>query len=481
MSREVEYFMKKQVEQYLQDKSHLIKEVNEKIWEYAEVGFEEKKSSSLYQRLLEDEGFSVEMGVAGMPTAFVATYGSGKPVIGITAEYDALPNLSQHAGLPEQEPIEENGNGHGCGHNSLGAASLGAALSVKEYIKNNNVTGTIKLFGCPSEEKDNGKSFMAREGIFDDVDSVFTWHPMDQNAVWGFGSLANISVVFNFKGKTSHAAASPHLGRSALDSAEIMSVGTNYLREHIIPEARVHYAYLDVGGKAPNVVQGSSSVHYYIRAPKAAQVIEIFERVKDVAKGAALITGTESTFEIQTGLSDFIPNPVLSNVLQDSMEEFGAPKFTEEDYKQARTFFNTLSEGEQKQVEKDLIKNYGKERAEHLIENPLSTDIAPLQLVSMAMPGSTDVGDVSYVTPTAQLLMATTALGTSPHTWQMTAQGNTDTALKGVHAAAGAMAMASIKVLENPVIAQEAKEALHLETGGEYICPIPKDVQPKIK
>lgn len=473
--------MKQQVEQYLQDKSQLIHDVNDKIWHYAEIGLEEMKSASLYESLLKEEGFSVEMGVAEMPTAFVATYGSGKPVIGITAEYDALPNLSQKAGTPTHSPVEKAGHGHGCGHNSLGAAAFGAALAVKEYLKNNETAGTIKLFGCPSEEKDNGKTFMARAGLFDDVDSAFTWHPMDRNAVWGMGSLANLSVVFDFKGKTSHAAASPHLGRSALDSAEIMNVGINYLREHIIPEARIHYAYLDVGGEAPNVVQGSSSVHYYIRAPKTNQVLDIFERVKDVAKGAALITGTESSFEIQTGLSDFIPNPVLSEVLQQSMEEFGAPQFTEADFKQARQFFKTLSNEEQEEIERELFKNYGEEQAQQILENPLATDIAPLQILPVAMPGSTDVGDVSYVTPTAQFIMATTALGTSPHTWQMTAQGNTATALKGVHAAAGAMAMASIKIIEQPALAQQARTALNNETGGKYTCPIPEDVQPKIK
>lgn len=473
--------MRQQVEQYLQEKQNLIEEVNEKIWHYAEIGLDEMKSVTLYEKLLTDEGFTFNKNVAGMPTAFIATYGSGNPVIGIAAEYDALPNLSQEAGVAEQSPIEEGANGQGCGHNSLGAASFGAALAVKEYLKNNNVEGTIKLFGCPSEEKDNGKAFMAREGCFDDVDAAYTWHPMDTNNVWGTRSLANISVVFNFKGKTAHAAATPHLGRSALDSAEIMSVGVNYLREHIIQEARIHYAYLDVGGEAPNVVQGTSSVHYYIRAPKANQVLDIFERVKDVAKGAALMTGTESSFEIQTGLSDFIPNPVLSEVLQESMEEFGAPKFTEKEFTLARKFFETLSIEEQEDIKKDLTQKHGKERAEEILKNPLDTDIAPLELSPVAKPGSTDVGDVSYVTPTAQLLMATTALGTSPHTWQMTAQGNTSIARKGLHAAAGAMAMASIKVIEQPELAKKAREALNQETGGTYVCPIPEDVQPKIK
>lgn len=469
------------VEAYLRDKQDLIHEINEKIWHYAEIGLEEMNSVSLYEKLLVQEGFDVNRHIAGMPTAFVATYGSGKPVIGITAEYDALPNLSQEAGKAEPSPVKEGAHGHGCGHNSLGAAAFGAALAVKEYLKEHQVSGTIKLFGCPSEEKDNGKTFMAREGYFDDIDCAFTWHPMDKNSVWGVRSLANISVVFNFKGKTAHAAAAPHLGRSALDSVEMMNIGVNYLREHIIPEARVHYAYVDVGGTAPNVVQGSASVHYFIRAPKVTQVLDIFERVKDIAKGAALMSGTTSTYEVQTGLSDFIPNPTLSQLLHNSMELYGAPKFIEEDFELSKSFFNSLTEQEQQQVEQELSKVYGKEKTKQMVNRPLHTEIMPFFMSEEAMPGSTDVGDVSYVTPTAQLTMATTAFGTSPHTWQMTAQGNTSIALKGVEAAAGSIAVASIQVIEDPSLAEKARQELNEETGGKYVCPIPENVQPKIK
>lgn len=472
--------MKVAINNYLKEKEKNIKTIHEKIWDYAEVGFEEMKSVALYEDLLKQEGFNVTTGVAGMPTAFVATYGEGKPVIGILAEYDALPNLSQEAGVAKESPVEKDGNGHGCGHNSLGAASFAAALAVKEYLKEHEMEGTIKLFGCPSEEKDNGKTFMAREGVFDDVDAAFTWHPMDQNAVWGVSSLANISVVFHFKGKTAHAAAAPHLGRSALDSVEIMNVGVNYLREHIVPDARIHYAYLDAGGTAPNVVQGTASAHYFVRAPKVQQAMEIFERLKDIAKGAALINGTTSSFEILTGLSEYIPNPTLSKILQESMEEYGVPNFTDEEYQIAKSFFETLSEKEKQEIKVNLTKKYGEEKANTIVERPLSTQIEPLQLLPIAMPGSTDVGDVSYVTPTAQLLMATAAIGTPLHTWQMTGQGKTSVAYKGVEAAAGAMALASLKVMKNPELAVQAREELNKETDGKYTCPIPADVHPNI-
>lgn len=469
------------VEGYLYEKRGLMQEINERIWEYAEIGLEETNSVSLYENLLIQEGFDMNKDIAGMPTAFVATYGSGKPVIGITAEYDALPGLSQEAGKAEPSPVKAGAHGHGCGHNSLGAGAFGAALAVKEYIKEHQGIGTIKLFGCPSEEKDNGKTFLAREGYFDDLDAAFTWHPMDKNSIWGLRSLANVSIIFNFEGKTAHAAAAPHLGRSALDSVEMMSVGVNYLREHIIPEARVHYAYLNAGGTAPNVVQGTASVHYLIRAPKVEQALEIFERVKDIAKGAALMAGTEVSHEVLTGLSDFIPNPTLSGVLHQAMESYGAPQFVANDFALAKKFFESLSKQEQQNVKQELLEVYGKEKTEQMLTQSLHTEIMPFQISKEAMPGSTDVGDLSHVTPTAQFTMATTALGTSPHTWQMTAQGNTAIALKGVEAAAGAMAVAAIQVIENPEIAEKARRELNEETGGNYICPIPNDVQPNVK
>lgn len=473
--------VKDEIKKIINEKENLIKIVNEKIWEYAELGFQEFKSAELYEELLKDEGFRVRTNLGGMPTAFEANFGSGKPIIGILAEYDALPGLSQEAGVSKKTPLVEEGSGQGCGHNSLGAGAFGAALSLKDYMEKHKIEGTIKLFGCPSEEKGNSKTFLARDGYFDDLDAVFTWHPGDRNGIWSFGSLANVSVVFNFKGVTAHAAATPHLGRSALDSVEIMNVGVNYLREHIVPEARVHYAYLDVGGNAPNVVQDRASVHYFIRAPKVAQVLEIYDRVKDIAKGAALISGTESSYELFAGLSDFIPNPTLSQILHDSMTEYGPPEFDEEDYKLAKSFFESLTETEKTNIKMQLTKKLGPELAEKVLERPLDTSIEPFKMLPFAMPGSTDVGDVSHVVPTAQLSMATTSIGTSPHTWQMTAQGNTPMAMKGTKAAAGAIALAVLKVIEEPELLEKARQELNAETGGQYMCPIPKDLKPRLE
>lgn len=301
--------------QVIEEKKDLIVKVSDEIFDYAELGFHEFKTAALYEKVLKEEGFQVEMGLGGMPTAFKAVYGEGKPVIGLLAEYDALPELSQVGGSTMRVPTEdENPDGHGCGHNLLGAGAFAAALAMKKYLEENPGKGTVILFGCPSEEKGNGKTIMARDGIFEGVDAALTWHPSDMNEVCTVSSLANVSVFFRFKGVTSHAAASPEQGRSALDAAELMSVGVNYLREHIIPEARIHYAYRDVGGIAPNVVQGHSCVHYFVRAPKSWQVQEIYKRVIDVAEGAAKMTGTEMTYELYAGLSDYVPNHVLSEL-----------------------------------------------------------------------------------------------------------------------------------------------------------------------
>ena len=420
------------------DKKALIVDVSDKIFDYAEVGFHEFKTAKLYEEVLKKEGFQVEMGVGGMPTAFKAVYGSGKPVIGFLAEYDALPELSQEGGCTmRKKAAGDNPDGHGCGHNLLGAGAMAAALAVKAYIEEHPEAGTVILFGCPSEEKGDGKAIMAREGVFDGVDAAFTWHPGDKNAIWSESTLANVSVFFNFKGVTSHAAAAPELGRSALDAAELMSVGVNYLREHIISDARVHYAYRDVGGIAPNVVQGHSRVHYFIRAPKSWQVKEIYKRVVDVAEGAAKMTGTEMTYELYAGLSDYIPNHVLSEVLHESMEEIEA--------------------------------------------HPLHTSIAPLVWNGKVQAGSTDVGDASYVIPTAMCTTATATLGTASHTWQMTAHGNTEIAHKAMLNVGEAMALAALKTMESPEILKKAHDEWMAETNGEYDCPIPKEVGPRLE
>lgn len=463
-------------------KRKLIVNVSDQIFDFAETGFHEFKTTKLYQEVLEQEGFQVVMGIAGMPTAFRAEYGSGKPVIGFLAEYDALPELSQKGGCTTRMPADgENPDGHGCGHNLLGAGAFAAALAVKAYLEQNPGKGTVVLFGCPSEEKGNGKTIMAREGIFSCLDAAITWHPSDTNSVAAYSTLANVSAFFHFKGVTSHAAASPEQGRSALDAAELMSVGVNYLREHVIPEARIHYAYRDVGGIAPNVVQGTSCVHYFVRAPKSWQVKEIYQRVIDVAEGAAKMTGTQMTCELYAGLSDFIPNHTLSQIMYEAYEEIGAPPFDEEDFALARKFLNeTSSEAELATKRAVFQKKFGAEKVETLMERPLDTRITPLAWTGQVLAGSTDVGDASYVVPTAQLGAATATLGTAAHTWQMTAHGNTEIAHKAMLTAGKVMALTGIRLYEEPDRLKEIREEWMAETGGTYECPIPPELAPRL-
>lgn len=282
---------------YIDQKSGLYKNVSDRIWDYAETRFDEVRSANLLCKTLENEGFQVERGVANLETGFIATFGNGKPAIAILGEYDALAGLSQQAGSANYEPIIQNGNGHGCGHNLLGVGALAGAIATKQYFEDHNLAGTVKYFGCPAEESGYGKSFLARDGYFKDVDVAFSWHPGTVNAIMHARANAVINATFKFKGRSSHAAASPHLGRSALDAVELMNVGVNYLREHIVDEARIHYAVTNTGGLAPNVVQAEAEVTYLIRAPKPNQVKDLYQRVLNCAKGAALMT--ETTVEEQ--------------------------------------------------------------------------------------------------------------------------------------------------------------------------------------
>ena len=287
------------------------------IWGYAEPSYEETKSAAALVAALKQEGFTIEEGIADIPTAFTATYqcGSGKPVVGFLAEYDALSGLSQKAGCPVQEPVREGGAGHGCGHNLLGAGCYAAAVALKDYLIKEKKDGTVIFFGCPAEEGAGSKQFIARAGYFDNVDFAYTWHPETVNEVGSRGSVAIMGANFTFDGVAAHAGGEPHLGRSALDAVELMNVGCNYLREHMIDAARIHYAYSDPGGTAPNVVQSHAVIKYEVRAPKVSQVQELFTRVVDVARGAALMTGTKMKYEITMAFSDYVPNRTLGAVV----------------------------------------------------------------------------------------------------------------------------------------------------------------------
>lgn len=454
------------------------------VWENPETAFQEFKSTEILCELLEKEGFTVEKNLAGIATAFSGRFGHGKPVVGILGEFDALSGLSQVAGIAEKKPIIDGEPGHGCGHNLLGAGSVAAAVAVKEYLTKNEKEGTVIFYGCPGEEGGSGKGFMARDGVFDELDFAVSWHPSDQNAVSVGSSLANYQIFYRFYGVSSHAAASPELGRSGLDAVELMNTGVQYLREHIIQEARIHYAITNTGGYSPNVVQPFAEVLYLIRAPKNNQVKEIFERVNDIARGAALMTGTRMEMQFVKACSNVVDNTVIEEVLQKNLEEIPHEPYTEEEIAFAKKISETY--GGNKVDMQSVLARYEKSKKKMVeeiltphLDDVISTVIVPLMDVETCMAGSTDVGDVSWVCPTAQINAVTEAAGTPGHSWQEVAQGKSSVAHKGMLFAGKVMAGTVIDMLEQPELIEQAKEELKKRVGEEgYVAPIPKDVRP---
>ena len=468
----------------IDEKQALLDDVNDSIWEYAETAFQEFKSMDKLCEALEQEGFKVEKGVGDIPTAFTGTYGHGKPVIGLLGEFDALSGLSQVGGCPEKKALVPGAAGHGCGHNCLGTASLAAAIAVKNYLENNpQVSGTVIYFGCPGEEGGSGKAFMAREGVFKDLDAAITWHPASTNNVTSGSSLANYQVKYRFYGTAAHAAGDPHLGRSALDAVELMNVGVQFLREHMIDEARVHYAILDAGGYSPNVVQPYAEVLYLIRSPKNSQVEELYQRVNKIAQGAALMTETRMEMEFIKGCSNTIPNNVLEAQLYENFKEIGVPKYTPEEHEFARQIIAHYEAGPNAMDgAAGTTKAWGKELAEYQAEHGVSLNdfLLSLQSYDKASAGSTDVGDVSWNCPTAQIHVVTTAAKTPGHSWQFTSCNRTSIAHKGVNCAGKVMGATVIDLIENPEIIKKANEEFLERLGGEtYKCPIPAGIKPQ--
>ncbi len=420
--------------------------VARQIWEWAEVGYQEEKSSELLKGELEAAGFSVESGVAGMPTAFMASYGSGGPIIGILAEYDALPGISQDA-VPERSPIIEGGAGHACGHHLFGAGSVAAAIAVKEWLDESGHEGTIRLYGTPAEEGGAGKVYMVRDGLFDDVDVALHWHPSSQNSAQAGRSLANKSAKFRFSGYSAHAAGAPDRGRSALDGVEAMNHMVNLMREHVPQETRIHYV-ITQGGFAPNVVPDFAEVYYYVRHPYAPTVLELFERVARAAEGAALGTGTEMEYEVIHGLYDLVPNVALGQVMDANLRKVGGVEYTEAERAFARQIQATFEGGPSR---------------------PLGSESEIVEFgVEGVGGGSTDVGDISWVVPTAGLGTATWVPGTSAHSWQAVAAGGTDIGTKGMMVAAKTLALTTIELFQSPDVIAAAWEELTERRGADF-------------
>lgn len=471
------------IENNIEKRREVILDANDKIWGYAELPYEESRSARLLCDILKSEGFEVKEGVAEIPTAFTASckVGEGRPVVGILGEFDALSGLSQQAGCTKRSPVTEGGPGHGCGHSCLGTGALAAVLAVRDYLRENGKSGTVIYYGCAAEEGAGAKQFMARAGLFDDVDFVYTWHPASRNEVQQTCSVAIMGANFEFFGRSAHAGGSPHLGRSALDAAELMSVGVNYLREHMIDKARIHYAYVDAGGTAPNVVQDHSKVKYEVRAPKVSQMKELFERVVKVAKGAAMMTETEMKYEITMAFSDYVPNDTLAKVAGECMAEVGAPQWDESDYQLAREFLESYDPVTLETIKEGIGEKYGLEKLDEILKRPLDSQVHPyIEGKHEYESGSTDVGDVGYAAPTLNLNVATCCIGNVGHTWQMTAQAGSVLGQKGLLTAAKALALSAIRTMESPQIMKAARDEFVKRTGGVYRCPLPDEVKPPV-
>lgn len=433
------------------------------VWNFAETAYRELHSQEALCSLLKKEGFTVTRGIGGISTAFSASFGSGSPRIGILAEYDALPGMSQKADvfLREEEPSMENG--HGCGHHLLGAGSLAAACAVRKALLESGQEGTVIYFGCPAEEGESGKSFMARAGVFDGLDAAVTWHPSSYNAVVNASTLANYKATYTFHGVSAHAAMAPHLGRSALDALEMMNIGANFLREHIIPQARLHYAITNTGGEAANIVQAEAQVVYVIRAPHLNQVQEIYERLNKVAQGAAMMTETTCDIHLDKTCADIISNPVLEQILHNNLTEVTPPGADAEELAYARNMLSTLPK-------KNLDLLYavaGKEVMMQMMGETLHTDVIPYVPKNVTLPGSSDVGDVSWNVPAAQICTACFAVGTPEHSWQMVAQGKSSTAHKNMLYAGKVLACAAADLFDDPKLMASAREAFEKALNGK--------------
>lgn len=454
------------------------------VWEAAETAFSETNSARALCVLLAGEGFEVTCPAFGISTAFTASFGSGSPVMGFLGEFDALANLSQKAGLLEKVPEVPGSNGHGCGHNLLGAASAAAAIAVKDYLQKTGKSGTVIYYGCPGEEGGSGKAFMAREGAFDSLDFAVTWHPDDVNCVRTGSSLANFQVLFRFEGVSAHAAGCPELGRSALDALELMNVGANFLREHVIQSARLHYAILDAGGYSPNVVQNHAEVLYLVRAPKVSQAKEIYDRVVKVAQGAAMMTETTMTYELIKSCANVIPNRVMERVMSEAMQDVPLPAYTEEEYALAKAYSDTVplpvGESLREYIEADFDPENQAFLRSHM-QDRIHDFVIPYSKIhkGVGSGGSTDVGDVSWQTPTVQMSGATWAPNTPGHSWQVVSQGKSSLAHKGMLYAGKVMAATALRMYENSELIRKARAELDQHLEGETYLPIPADVHPR--
>lgn len=423
--------------------------ISKQIWDFAELGYQEEKSSVLLQEQLKREGFDVKAGVAGIPTAFVATYGAGKPVVGILGEYDALPGLATEA-KPDFTPIPNQKGGHGCGHNLFGTASVAAAVEVKNWLQKSGHAGTVKIYGCPAEEGGSGKVYMVREGLFKDVDVVLHWHPGSQNAADAGTSLANKNAKFRFRGIAAHAAAAPERGRSALDGVEAMNYMVNMMREHIPQDTRIHYV-ITKGGEAPNVVPAFAEVYYYARHKDREILQSIWKRLENAAEGAAKGTGTKVEWEVLGGVYNLLPNVTLAEVMHRNLQTVGGVTYTADETAFAEKISQTFGEGPKVSIASaSQVKDF-RDASE-----------------SATSGGSTDVGDVSWTVPTVGLQTATWVPGSSAHSWQSTAASGMGIGQKGMMVAAKTLACTALDLYKTPALIEKARAEWQEKRGANF-------------
>ena len=465
---------------YIDENAGIFTGVSDAIWAKPELSLKEFESAKLYCDTLRKYGFEVTEGLAGVATAFCGRYGSGRPVIGILGEFDALSGLSQAAGCSEHKPLVEGAPGHGCGHNMLGAGALGAAFAVKDYLEKSGQPGTVIFYGCPGEEGGAGKAFMAREGMWRELDCALTWHPSDVNEVVTGTNNSSIQVLYRFHGVSAHAAGDPENGRSALDAVELMNTGAQYLREHMTSDCRVHYAIIDAGGVSPNVVQSEASVLYMVRANKVRDSVKLLARVDKIAQGAALMTETSFDRQFIDGTAELVPNYTLEELLYRIFNEVGLTEYTAGERQLAeelrKTYDVPVAPGIAAGFDADIAADVA-ERTNGL-SDALCGFIMPEYHSTGFVAGSTDVGDVSWQTPAAQVHCVTFPFGAAGHSWQNVSSGGTSLGHKGLINAAKIIACAAIELMNDPDTLQKARDEFARRTKSGYVCPIEPDAVP---
>jgi aminobenzoyl-glutamate utilization protein B len=460
---------------WINDNEKKIIEISDKAWDYAEVGLLENNTAKLFSEEIEKHDFKVEMGVAGMPSAFTATWGSGSPVIGVMGELDALAGISQKVS-PVREPIKEGGTGHGCGHNIHGASGLAGAIAIKTEMEKNNIPGTVKFFGCPAEETLVGKVFMVRDGVFDGVDACLSHHPYIHNTASLGSSKAMHSFKFHFYRRTAHSAGDPENGISALDAVELMSNGVNFMREHIIEKARIHYV-VEEGGGQPNVVPEYARTWYYCRAPQRDQVDYIYNWILQIADGADKMARTTHKVEFLTGCYNTLPNKTLIDLVIRNMREIGAPKHTVEEIE----FAEKMNESIPPELKREGLRKSKLPDWEKMVDELFDERVLDPWDEGEEGGGSTDVADVSWNTPTLEFTTACCMLGTPGHSWQFVAQSGMSIGHKGLIFASKVIAASGLELLTNPALLKAAQDEWEERMGGKvYKSPLPADLKPPL-